>query len=99
VWLEDYRLACHTGGAKDDLFVIKNLPLHLGDLARTWLEHLPQGKIDGWSQLCEALVGNFQGTYAWPGNSWDLSNCKQARGKTLRDYIRCFLEHCTELPN
>jgi hypothetical protein len=24
VWLEDYRLACHAGGATDDLFVIKN---------------------------------------------------------------------------
>jgi hypothetical protein len=27
VWLEDYRRACHAGGAMDDLFVIKNLPL------------------------------------------------------------------------
>jgi hypothetical protein len=33
VWLEDYRLACHAGGATDDLFVIKNLPLYLGDSA------------------------------------------------------------------
>jgi hypothetical protein len=29
----------------DDLFVIKNLPLYLGDSARTWLEHLPWDKI------------------------------------------------------
>jgi hypothetical protein len=35
VWLEDYRLSCHAGGATDDLFVIKNLPLYLGDSART----------------------------------------------------------------
>jgi hypothetical protein len=28
----------------DDLFVIKNLSLYLGDSARTWLEHLPQGQ-------------------------------------------------------
>jgi hypothetical protein len=27
VWLEDYRLACHAGGATDYLFVIINLPL------------------------------------------------------------------------
>jgi hypothetical protein len=33
VWLEDYRLACHAGGATDDLFVIKNLPLYLDDSA------------------------------------------------------------------
>jgi hypothetical protein len=45
VRLEDYRLACHAGGAIDDLFVIKNLPLYLGDSVRTWLEHLPQDKI------------------------------------------------------
>jgi hypothetical protein len=45
VWLEDYRLACHAGGATDDLFVIKNLPLYLSDSARTWLEHLPPDKI------------------------------------------------------
>ena len=41
VWLEDYRLACHAGGARDDYFIIKNLLLHLADSARTWLEHLP----------------------------------------------------------
>jgi hypothetical protein len=35
VWLEDYRLAFHAGGATDDLFMIKNLPLYLGDSART----------------------------------------------------------------
>jgi hypothetical protein len=29
----------------DDLFVIKNLPLYLGDSPRTWLEHLPRDKI------------------------------------------------------
>jgi hypothetical protein len=37
VWLEDYRLICHARGATDDLFIIKNLPLYLGDSARTWL--------------------------------------------------------------
>jgi hypothetical protein len=45
VWLEDYRLTSHTGGATDDLFVIKNLPLYLGDSMWTWLEHLPRDKI------------------------------------------------------
>jgi hypothetical protein len=46
VWLEDYRLACHAGGATDNLFVIKNMPLYLDDFARTWLEHLPHDKIN-----------------------------------------------------
>jgi hypothetical protein len=33
VWLEDYRLVCHAGGARDDLFIIKNLPLYLANSA------------------------------------------------------------------
>jgi hypothetical protein len=32
-------------------FVIKNLPLYLGDSARTWLEHLPRDKIQDWPDL------------------------------------------------
>jgi hypothetical protein len=76
VWLEDYRLACHAGGATDDLFVIKNMPLYLGDSARTWLEHLPRDKINDWTDMCRVLVGNFQGTYMHPGKQWELRNCK-----------------------
>ena len=49
VWLEDNGLACNVSGGRDALFIIKNLPLHLADSARTWLEHLPRGKIDSWS--------------------------------------------------
>jgi hypothetical protein len=41
VWLNDYRLACQLGGATSDEVIIRNLPLHLADSARTWLEHLP----------------------------------------------------------
>jgi hypothetical protein len=40
VWLNDYRLACQLGGATCDEVIIRNLPLHLADSARTWLEHL-----------------------------------------------------------
>jgi hypothetical protein len=46
VWLEDYWFTCHAARATDDLFVIKNLPLYLGDPVRTWLEHLPRGKVN-----------------------------------------------------
>ena len=59
MWLEDYRLAYHARGAQDKLFIIKNLPLHLADSARTWLEHLPRERIDSWAQLRDAFVGNF----------------------------------------
>jgi hypothetical protein len=69
VWLEDYRLACHTGGATDDLFVIKNLPLYLGDSARTWLEHLPHDKINDWTDLRRVFVGNFQARTCAPASS------------------------------
>jgi hypothetical protein len=66
VWLEDYRLAWHTGGATDDLFVIKNLPLYLGDSARMWLKHLPHDKIHDWIDLRRVFVDNFQRTYMRP---------------------------------
>jgi hypothetical protein len=41
VWLNDYQLACQLGGATTDEVIIYNMPLHLADSARTWLEHLP----------------------------------------------------------
>jgi hypothetical protein len=67
VWLEDYQLACHAGGATGDLFVIKNLPLYLGDSTHTWLEHLLRDKIQDWTDQRWIFVGNFQGTYTRPG--------------------------------
>jgi hypothetical protein len=99
VWLEDYRLACHTWGATDDLFIIKNLPLYLGDSARTWLEHLPRDKSHDWTNLCRIFVGNFQGTYTRPGKQWELRNCKQQLGESLRKYIWRFSKRCTEFPD
>jgi hypothetical protein len=45
VWLNDYRLACQLGGATSDEVIIRNLPLHLPDLARTWLEYPPASQI------------------------------------------------------
>ena len=97
VWLEDYRLACRAGGADDDLFIIRNLPLYLADSARSWLEHLPPGKIDGWQDLRDIFIGNFQGTYARPSSTWDLRGCKQEKGESLRDYIRRFSKLRNEL--
>jgi hypothetical protein len=45
VWLNDYHLACHLVRATTDEVIIRNLPLHLADSARTWLEHLPASQI------------------------------------------------------
>jgi hypothetical protein len=42
VWLNDYRLACQLGTC---CYITRNLPLHLADSARTWLEHLPASQI------------------------------------------------------
>jgi hypothetical protein len=44
-------------------------------------------------------VGNFQGTYVRPGNSWDLRSCTQKPGESHRDFIRRFSKRCTELPS
>jgi hypothetical protein len=99
VWLNDYRLACQLGGATSDKVIIRNLPLHLGDAARTCLEHLPASQIHNWDDLVRTFVGNFQGTYVRPGNSWELRSCTQKPGESLRDFIRRFSKHCTELPS
>jgi hypothetical protein len=87
------------GGATTDEFIIRNLSLHLADSARTWLEHLPASQIHNWDDLVRTFVGNFQGTYVRPGNSWDLPACTQKPGESLRDFIRRFSKCCTELPS
>jgi hypothetical protein len=99
VWLNDYRLACQLGGATTDEVTIHNLPLHLADSARTWLEHLPASQIHNWDDLVRTFVGNFQGTYVRPRNSWDLRACTQKPGESLWDFIRRFSKRCTELPS
>jgi hypothetical protein len=99
VWLNDYHLACQLGGATTDEVIIRNLPLQLADSARTWIEHLPANQIHNWDDLVRTFVGNFQGTYVHPGNSWDLRACTQKPGESLRDFIRRFSKRCTELPS
>jgi hypothetical protein len=47
--------------------------------------------------LKQVFVGNFQGTYVHPENSWDLKSCKQDPGESLRDYIRRFSKQCNSL--
>jgi hypothetical protein len=59
VWLNDYRLTCQLGSATTDVVIIRNLPLHLADSARTWLEHLPPSQIHRWNDLVHMFVGNF----------------------------------------
>ena len=44
-------------------------------------------------------MGNFQGTYVRPWNSWDLRGCRQQPDEPLRDYIQRFSKQCIELPS
>jgi hypothetical protein len=97
VCLNDYRLACQLGGTTIDEVIIRNLPLHLAYSAQTWLGHLPPSQIHNWDDLVCTFVGNFQGTYVRPGNSWDLRACTQKPGESLRDIIRRFSKRCIEL--
>jgi hypothetical protein len=87
---------CQLGNATTDEVIIRNLPLHLADLARTWLEHLPPSQIHNWDNLVCTFVGNFQGMYVRPGNSWDLRAWTQKPGESLRDFIRRFSKRWTE---
>jgi hypothetical protein len=49
--------------------------------------------------MVRTFVGNFQGTYVRPGNSWDMRACTQKPAESLQDFIRCFSKRCTELPS
>jgi hypothetical protein len=98
IWLEDYCLMCRVGGVDNDLFIIQLLPIYLADTSRAWLDHLPKNLIDCWEDLKEIFTDNFQGTYVWPSNPWDLNGCQQKQGESLQDYIRCFSRKCHKLP-
>jgi len=80
-------MAYMTGGENDDLFIIQYLPMYLADSARAW------------SDLRHVFISNFQGTYVRLGNSWDLRNCRQKPGETLREYIHCFSKQSDDLPD
>ena len=56
-------------------------------------------QINNWRDLVKVFVGNFQGTYMRPGNSWDLKSYRQKPDESLRDFIRRFSKKCTELPS
>jgi hypothetical protein len=45
------------------------------------------------------FVGNFQGTYVHPGNSWYLRACTQKIDESLQDFIRRFSKRCTKIPS
>jgi hypothetical protein len=85
VWLEEYRLTCRVDRADVDFFIIQFLSIYLADSARAWLDHLPRNSIHCWEDLKEIFNRNFQGTYVWLGNPWDLKGCQQKQGESLLD--------------
>ena len=70
----------------------------MGENVHVWLEFLPADSIGSWADLRKVFIGNFQGTYVRPGNSWDLKNYKQEPGESLHDYIWRFSNQCNSLP-
>jgi hypothetical protein len=92
-------ITAQLGGATTDKVIIRNLPPHLADSARMWLERLPPSQIHNEDDLVRTFVRNFQGTYVRPGNSWDLRVCTQKPGESLRDFIRRFSKCRTKLPS
>jgi hypothetical protein len=48
-----------AGRATTDEVSIRNLPRHLADSARMWLEHLPPSQIHKLDDLVHTFVRNF----------------------------------------
>ncbi|KAK1678494.1 hypothetical protein QYE76_039342 [Lolium multiflorum] len=68
------------------------LPLMLLGSARTWLNNLPAGSINGWLDFEDAFISNFTGTYRRPGRPQQLEMCKQGADETDRAYLTRWCE-------
>ena len=66
---------------------------------RAWLKFLLLDSIHDWADLKRIFIGNFQGTYVRPGNSWDLKSYQQEPNESLQDYIYRFSKWCNSLPD
>ena len=64
----------------------------LAGSARTWLNNLPAGSINGWLDFEEAFVSNFTGTYHRPGRPQQLEMCKQGPAEMDREYLTRWCE-------
>ncbi|KAK1693563.1 hypothetical protein QYE76_010260 [Lolium multiflorum] len=90
-WLLDYSTA--VGIAKGNKrWAVRYSPLMLLGSARTWLNNLPAGSINGWLDFEDAFVSNFTGTYRRPGRPQQLEMCKQGPDETDRAYLTRWCE-------
>lgn len=76
-----------VAGVTDSLFAVQYLHTYLVGSTR-----LPSSSTfcqghPNWSNLEDVFLGNLDGAYLKPGNSWDLFSCKRKKGKQLCNYI------------
>ncbi|KAK1680935.1 hypothetical protein QYE76_041783 [Lolium multiflorum] len=89
-WLLDYSTA--VGIARGNKrWAVRYSPLMVGS-ARTWLNNLPAGSINGWLDFEEAFISNFTGTYRRPGRPQQLEMCKQGPDETDHAYLTRWCE-------
>ena len=55
--------------------------------ARIWLNNLPAGSIQCWSDFEDSFKSNFTSTYKRPNHPQHLAMCKQRENETDRDYL------------
>ncbi|KAK1652414.1 hypothetical protein QYE76_070219 [Lolium multiflorum] len=90
-WLQDYSTA--VGIAQGNKrWAVRYSPLMLLGSARTWLNNLPAGSINGWLDFEDAFISNFTGTYRRPGRPQQLEMCKQGADETDRAYLTRWCE-------
>ncbi|KAK1606049.1 hypothetical protein QYE76_029722 [Lolium multiflorum] len=90
-WLQDYSTAVGISRG-NKRWAVRYSPLMLVGSARTWLNNLPAGSINGWLDFEEAFVSNFTGTYRQPGRPQQLEMCKQGPDETDRAYLTRWCE-------
>ena len=64
-----------------------------------WLDSLPENIIDSWPTLHRLFIDNFQGVMTHAGTRHDLSQCKQNKKESLRDYTKHFFKKCATVAN
>jgi hypothetical protein len=67
--------------------------LVMGDTPLLWLNNRPAGSITSWADLSQAFTSNFQATYNYPGNAFNLGRVTMKAGERLRDYTNRFFEN------
>ena len=82
----DYTTAVDIAGG-NKFVAVRYVPLMLTGSTRTWLNGLPAYSINAWLDFHEAFIRNFSSTYKRPGRPFDLSQCRQGKDESDRDYL------------